>query len=80
MIGYDYESKMAMHNIAVFIVQRFAEKNKCSQEEALLTIMKTKTYAGLMDPETGIFLESRECVLDMAESELAGDYSKFLAV
>ena len=38
--------------------------NNCSKEEALNTIIQTTVYEALMDPETELFLESRESIYD----------------
>lgn len=70
----------AIQNIAVYLVKKMQEKNNCTQEEALLDLMKTTVYEALMDKETKLYCESREAVLDMLFSELGGHVEKLLEI
>lgn len=70
----------AIQNIAVYLVKKLQEKNKCTQEEALLDLMKTVTYETLMDKETNLYCESREAVWDLLLSELDGHVEKLLDI
>lgn len=70
----------AIQNIAVYLVKELQEKNKCTQEEALLNLMKTAVYEALMDKETKLYCESRESVLDMLLGELDGHVEKLLEI
>ena len=70
----------AIQKIAVYLVKKMQEKNKCTQEEALLNLMKTAVYEALMDKETKLYCESREAVWNMLLNELNGNVEKLLEI
>ena len=72
------EQKICMRNIATFLVEYLMKAKSCSRDEALETLLKTTVYAALMDPETDLYLESRESVLDILKEELAGNPYRLL--
>ncbi|MBE5857835.1 MAG: hypothetical protein E7296_09785 [Lachnospiraceae bacterium] len=72
------EQKKTIRNIAAFLVEKIMEKENCSRDEAVEVLIKTAVYEALMDPETDLYLESRESVLNILEEELAGNPSKLL--
>ena len=65
--------KKAMKDIASYLVENIMIIKKCSSNDALELLLKTVVYTALMDPETELYLESREAVLDMLKEELNGN-------
>lgn len=70
----------AIQSIAVYLVKKMQEINKCTQEEALLDLMKTAVYEALIDKETKMYCESRDSVLAMLLDELNGNVEKLLEI
>lgn len=68
----------AIQSLSVYLVKQLQKKNKCTQEEALLELMKTVVYEALMDKETKLYCESREAVWDLLANELDGYVEKLL--
>ena len=67
-----------IRNIAFYLVEQYMIDNNCSKEEALNTIIQTTVYEALMDPETELFLESRESVYEILKEEFAGNPQRLL--
>ena len=67
-----------IRNIAFYLVEQYMMDNNCSKEESLNTIIQTTVYEALMDPETELFLESRESVYDILKEEFAGNPQRLL--
>jgi hypothetical protein len=59
--------------------QRYAEMNRIDETDALRYMMGTKTYELLIAPDSYLYLESVEYVLDMLDSEQQGDWERWLA-
>lgn len=74
------EQNRMMRRIAAFLVEQLIEMKKCSRDEALVILMQTAVYEALMDPETDLYLESRESVMDILTEELAGNPYRLLLV
>ena len=49
------------------LVKMLVEANGCSVSEAMSTLYNSKTYAGLIDPETGLYRESPSYLFDLLE-------------
>ena len=65
--------KKSMKDIASYLVENIMIIKKCSSNDALELLLKTAVYTALMDPETELYLESREAVFDMLKEELNGN-------
>ncbi len=65
--------KKAMKDIVSYLVENIMIIKKCSSNDALELLLKTAVYTAPMDPETELYLESREAVLDMLKEELNGN-------
>jgi len=74
------EQNRAMRSIAAYLVGQLIEMEKCPRDEALAILMQTTVYEALMDPETDLYLESREAVMDILTEELAGNPYRLLLV
>lgn len=74
------EQNRVIRSIAAFLVEQLIELKKCSRDEALAILMQTTVYEALMDPETDLYLESRESVMDILMEELAGNPYRLLLV
>lgn len=66
--------------IVTNIVDELAQKSGKSATETLRELMKSKTYALLMNPEAYLFLESPAYILDMIDAEQSGDWDRWLVV
>lgn len=69
-----------IRSIAFYLVEQYMINNNCSKEEALNVIIGTTVYEALMDPETELYLESRESVFDILSEELNGNPQKLLVL
>ena len=70
---WDAQRKKAARNLAVYLVNKIMETHSCSRDEALEILMKTSVYEALMEPDTELYLESREAVFDLLNKELSGN-------
>jgi hypothetical protein len=62
------------------VVEALAERSDRTATETFRELMKSKTYALLMDPASYLFLESPAYVLDMIDAEQRGDWDSWLEV
>ena len=74
------KQKKATLNIAAFLVEQLMDMKQCSRDEALEILLNTVVYEALMEPETELYLESKEAVLDILREELAGNPERLLIV
>ena len=74
------EQNRVIRSIAAFLVEQLIVLKNCSRDEALAILMQTTVYEALMDPETDLYLESRESVMDILMEELAGNPYRLLLV
>lgn len=74
------EQNRVIRSIAAFLVEQLIVMKNCSRDEALAILMQTTVYEALMDPETDLYLESRESVMDILTEELAGNPYRLLLV
>lgn len=63
---------------AVYLVEQLMTIKRCSRDEALEVLMQTSVYEALMDPETDLYLEPREALLEMLKDELNGNLNAIL--
>lgn len=63
---------------AVYLVEQIMKMKSCSRDEAVEILMQTSVYAALMDPETDLYLESRESLFSMLQDEMNGNPSAIL--
>jgi hypothetical protein len=62
------------------IAELLAAKNKKSITDSMSDFMTTKTFALLFLPDSYLYLESPEYILDMLEAEYSGDMERWLEV
>jgi hypothetical protein len=62
------------------VVDALAKKSGSNVTETLRELMRSKTYALLLNPESFLFLESPTYVLDMIDAEQRGDWARWLEV
>lgn len=74
------EQNRVIRSIAAYLVEQLMQMKSISRDEAVGVLMQTTVYEALMDPETDLYLESRESVLDILREELAGNPYRLLAV
>ena len=74
------EQNRVIRSIAAFLVEQLIVLKNCSRDEALAILMQTTVYEALMDPETDLYLESREAVLDILKEELSGNPYRLLVM
>ena len=72
------EQKKITRAIVVFLVEYLMKEKGCSRDEAVELLLKTTTYADLMEEETELYLEPRESALDILKEELAGNPDRLL--
>ena len=66
--------------LATRLVQMVASRDKIDLTAALRKIMATLTYDLLLDPESYLYLESVEYILDMLDAEQRGDWDRWMDV
>ena len=69
-----------IRSIAVYLVEQLMQLKNCARDEAVSILMQTTAYEALMDPETELYLESRESVMDILKEELAGNPYRLLVM
>ena len=79
-MAWDTQRKRAARNLAAYLVSKIMETNSCSRDEALEILIKTSVYEALMEPDTELYLESREAVFDVLKEELSGNPFRLLEV
>lgn len=47
------------------LIKLIVEAKQCSVSEALKELFESRTYAGLSDPETGLYLESPSYLFEL---------------
>jgi len=72
------DQKKNTRAIVVFLVEYLMKEKGCSRDEAVEFLLKTTTYAALMEEETELYLEPRESALDILKEELAGNPYRLL--
>ena len=72
------KQKKMTRDLAVFLVEYLMKDKGFSRNEAAIFLIKTTTYAALMDEGTELYLEPRESVLDILKEELAGNPYRLL--
>jgi len=72
--------KHAIQLKSSYVVSVISEQNKISLSEAYRQFTQTKTYDLLLEEHSKLYTESFEYVLDMYNSELAGDIDNWLAL
>lgn len=63
---------------AVYLVEQLMTIKHCSRDEALEVLIQTSVYEALMDPETDLYLDPREALLDRLKDELNGNPNAIL--
>ena len=72
--------RFAIDTLTADVVQRYAIENGMTGTASLRFLMKTDTYKLLAAPESLLYLESAEYVLDMLNAELLGDIERWLEI
>ena len=72
------EKKRAIRSLSAYLVERLMTEKNLSRDTALETLMKTLLYEMLMDPETDMYLESRESLWEYLTDEMNGNPEKLL--
>lgn len=70
----------SIRSISVYLVKWIQNNYNCGSEVALHKLMGTVTYAALIDKDTKLFSESKECVLDMLISEINNDTENWMKI
>ena len=63
-----------------YLVEKLMKYKAITRDDALEMIMQTACYGALMDPETDLYLESKESVWDILKEELAGNPYRLLVI
>jgi hypothetical protein len=66
--------------VATKVVSQYAKEHSLTPTEALRSIMKTKTYDLLQDPQSHLCFESSESILDLLYAEERGDWEEWAKV
>jgi len=64
--------------LATRVVELLVKRDGVPHTEALRRFMSTETYELLLDPESYLYLESAEYVLDMMDAEQSGNIGRWL--
>ncbi|MCL2322198.1 MAG: DUF3990 domain-containing protein [Oscillospiraceae bacterium] len=70
--------QFAIDTLTTEVVQKYSLDNNITGTEALRFFMKTDTFKLLINPESYLYLESLEYVLDMLDAEMHGDTKRWL--
>ena len=72
--------QFAIDTLTAEAAQMYASDSQITGTEALRFFIKTNTFKLLRNPESYLYLESAEYVLDMLHAELSGDIERWLEV
>jgi hypothetical protein len=67
-------------SLTVRVSEEYAKSKNISNTGALRFFMATKTDDLLIDPDSYLYLESAEYVLDMLDAELSGDWERWMEI
>lgn len=70
--------QFAIDTLAAEIVQKYAADKQITHTEAIRFLMGTNTYKLLNDPESFLYLESAEYVIDMLAAEMSDDTERWI--
>jgi hypothetical protein len=74
------EIKKVIRITSAYLVEELMKYKNITSNEALELLMQTACYEALMDPETDLYLESKEYVWDVLKEEITGNPYKLLVV
>lgn len=69
MTASNIQINKSIQAISFYLVHRISEQEKCTEEDALIKLLKTMTYELLQDRESGLYAESPEYVWSMLRDE-----------
>ena len=65
---------------SAYLVEQLMKYKNITRDEAVELLMQTACYEALMDPETDLYLESKESVWDILKEEINGNPYRLLVV
>lgn len=74
------EVKRAIRTISAYLVERLMKSQSLTRNDAVEMLMHTACYEALMDPETDLYLESKESVWDILIQEINGNPYRLLKI
>jgi hypothetical protein len=76
----DNTIQLCIDSVAADVSDMIAQREKISVTDAIREFFATKTYALLIRPASGLYLESNEYVYDMYDAEKTGDIERWLEI
>lgn len=64
----------------MILVMKLMKYKNITRDDALEMLMQTACYEALMDPDTDLYLESKESVWDVLKEGIAGNPYRLLVV
>ena len=74
------EIKKVIRITSAYLVEELMRYKDITRDDALEMLMQTTCYEALMDPETELYLESKESVWDTLKEEITGNTYRLLVV
>ena len=74
------KARFAINAHTQAVINYISQEENITKDDAFRKLMKTKTYALLLDIESHLYSKSRAYVLDMYQSELVGDWDNWVTV
>jgi hypothetical protein len=71
---------IAIESLTAQVADSYAEAHALSVTEAIQFFMTTKTFELLLNPESGLYLETAPYVEDMLSAELSGNWDRWMEV
>ena len=78
MINADKSVILCQDILATRLTQIISARDGISPTDAIRKIMASLTYDLLLDPESFLYLESVEYILDMYDAEQRGDWERWM--
>ena len=72
--------QFCIDTVTARVAEMFAKNRNIPHTEALRFFIASKTFNLLIEPDSYLFLESAEYTLDMLESEIKGDWERWLLI
>jgi hypothetical protein len=76
----EYTVPFCIDALTARVSEEYAKSNNISNTDALRFFIATTTYDLLIDPDSYLYLESMEYVLDMLDAELTGDWERWMEI
>ena len=62
--------RFLIERVTFELIEMYMERNNLEFEDATLTVLESETHVKLLDPESGLYMDSEVSIFELLESEL----------